>query len=112
MGIWSTGSDDEGVIRSTKAPKVGSDLLPLPLLLALAIFVIVVLLALLPAPPPHVLFRAAQFSIQEQLISRNVERFRGELVFEAHTSLFHPTLGSKEIKKKKKSSFVSRIQGV
>ena len=60
MRIWSTGSDDEGVIRSTKAPKVGSDLLPLPLLLALAIFVIVVLLALLPAPPPHVLFRAAQ----------------------------------------------------
>jgi len=34
--------------------------------------------------------------------SRNVKRFRGGLVFEAHRLLYHSTLGSRVIKKKKK----------
>ena len=35
--------------------------------------------------------------------SRNVGRFRGGLVFEAHRLLYHSTLGSRVIKKKKKT---------
>ena len=42
-----------------------------------------------------------RFSIQEQLLSRNVERFRGGLVFKAHRLLYHSTLGSIVIKKQK-----------
>ena len=38
----------------------------------------------------------------EQLLSRNVERFRGGLVSKAHRLLCHSTVGSKAIKKKKK----------
>ena len=38
-----------------------------------------------------------------QLLSRNVERFRG-LVFKAHTLLYHSTLSSRVIKKKKKKN--------
>jgi len=34
--------------------------------------------------PPWELYRSVQFSIQEQLLYRNVQRFRGGLVFEAH----------------------------
>ena len=34
--------------------------------------------------------------------SRNVERFRGGLVFKAHILVYHSTLGSRAIKKKKK----------
>ena len=45
--------------------------------------------------------RAIQFSIQEQLLSRNVERLRGGLVFKAHRFLYHSTLGSR-VKKKEK----------
>ena len=37
-----------------------------------------------------------------QLLSRNVELFRGGLVFKAYTLLHHSTLGSRLIKKKKK----------
>ena len=37
------------------------------------------------------------------LLSRNVERFRGGLVFEAHRLLYHSTLGSRVIKEKKKN---------
>ena len=48
--------------------------------------------------------RAVQFSIQEQLPSRHVERFRGGLVFKAHRLLYHSTLGSRVIKKRKKRS--------
>jgi len=39
---------------------------------------------------------------REQLLSRNVKRFRGGLVFKAHRLLYHSTLGLKVIKKKKK----------
>ena len=47
------------------------------------------------------LYRAVQFSISEQLLGRNVERFRGGLVFEAHRLLYYSTLGTRVIKKKK-----------
>ena len=59
-----------------------------------------------PAPPKFCireLNRVVQFSISEQLLSRNVERLRGGLVFKAHRSLYHSTLGSRVIKKKKKA---------
>ena len=36
------------------------------------------------------------------MLDRNVERFRGGLVFKAHRLLYHSTLGSRVIKKKKK----------
>ena len=39
---------------------------------------------------------------KEQLLSRNVERFRGGLFFKAVRLLFHSTLGLRVIKKKKK----------
>ena len=42
------------------------------------------------------------FSISEQLISRNVGRFRGGLVFKAHSLFHHSTLGARVIKKQKK----------
>jgi len=42
-----------------------------------------------------------QFPISEQLLSRNVERFRGGLVFKAHRLLYYSTLGTRVIKKKK-----------
>jgi len=42
------------------------------------------------------------FSIKEQLLRRNVKRFRGGLVFKAHRLVYHPTLGWRVIKKKKK----------
>jgi len=35
-----------------------------------------------------------------QLLSRNVQRFRGGLVFQAHRLLYHSTLGLKVMKKK------------
>jgi len=35
-------------------------------------------------------------------LGRNVTRFRGGLVFKAHRLLYHSTLGSRVIKKKKK----------
>ena len=47
------------------------------------------------------LYRAVQFSIEEQLLSRNVERFSGGLVFKAHRLVNHSTLGPRVIKKKK-----------
>ena len=40
---------------------------------------------------------------EEQLLHRNVQRFRGGLVFKAHRLLYHSTLGSRVIKKKKKN---------
>jgi len=42
-----------------------------------------------------------QFSIQEQILLRNVQRFRGGLVFKAHRLLYHSTLDLRVIKKKK-----------
>ena len=38
---------------------------------------------------------------QHQLPHRNVQRFRGGLVFKAHRLLYHSTLGLRVIKKKK-----------
>ena len=43
------------------------------------------------------------FSIQEQLLRRIGERFPGGLVSKAHRLLYHSTLGSRPIKKKKKT---------
>ena len=40
--------------------------------------------------------------MQGQLLSGNVERFRGGLVFKAHRLLYHSPLGFRVIKKKKK----------
>ena len=44
--------------------------------------------------------RAVQSSIQEQLLYRYVEWFRGGLVFDAHLLLYYSTLGLRVIKKK------------
>jgi len=41
-------------------------------------------------------------TIQEQLLDRNVEWFRGELVFKAHRFLYHSTLGLRVIKKRRR----------
>ena len=41
-------------------------------------------------------------SISEQLLSRNVKRFQGELVFKANRSVYHPTLGWRVMQKKQK----------
>ena len=40
-----------------------------------------------------------------QLLHRNVKRFRGGLVFQAHRWLYHSTLGSRVIKKKRKTPY-------
>ena len=48
--------------------------------------------------------RAVQFSIEEQLLRRNVKRFRGWLVFKAHRRLYHSILGSRVIKEKESST--------
>ena len=40
-------------------------------------------------------------TIQEQLLGKNVERFRGGLISKAHAELNHSTLGSRVIKKEK-----------
>ena len=44
--------------------------------------------------------------------SRNVKRFRGGLVFEAHRLVFHLTLGSRVIKKKKNRSVTGAMRRV
>ena len=46
--------------------------------------------------------------VREQLLRRNVKRFRGGLVFKAHRLLYHSTLGWREIKKKKKEGEIAR----
>ena len=48
---------------------------------------------------PH---RSVLFSIEEQLLRRNVERFRGGIVCKAHRLLYHSTLGLRVTKKKKR----------
>ena len=40
--------------------------------------------------------------VQEQLLGKNVERLRGGLVFKAHRLVYHSTLGSRVMMKKKK----------
>ena len=56
------------------------------------------------SPSVSVLMFPNLFRISEQLISRNMERFRERLVFKAHRLLYHSTLGSKAIKQKKRAS--------
>ena len=51
-----------------------------------------------------------RFLNEPQLLSRNVERFRGGLVFKAHRLLYHLTLGSRVIKKKRRYPW--RVGGV
>ena len=43
-----------------------------------------------------------QFSIEEQLLYINVQRFRGWLVFKAHRLLYHSSRGFRVIKKKRR----------
>ena len=54
---------------------------------------------------------SAPFSVRarefQQLLRRNVKRFRGGLVFKAHRPLYHSTLGSKVKKKKRRWDFSS-----
>ena len=52
--------------------------------------------------------RCTKFSIQDQLFRRNVKQLRGGLVSKAHRLLFHSTLGSRIIKKKKNLGAGSR----
>ena len=51
-------------------------------------------------PDPVTLSHINDRAIEDQLLRRNVKRFRGGLVFKAHRLLYHPTLGSRVIKKK------------
>jgi len=51
-----------------------------------------------------------RFSIQEQLLRRNVKRFRGGLVFKAHRLVYHSTLGLSVIKKKIKKEGERRLR--
>ena len=44
---------------------------------------------------------ALRKAIEEQLLYRNVQRFRGGLLSKAHRLVYHPTLGVKVIMKKK-----------
>jgi len=55
----------------------------------------------------HLQFLVPRTCIVEQLFHRNVKRFRGGLVVKAHRWLYHSTLGSRVIKKKKKTSSFS-----
>jgi len=45
----------------------------------------------------------------EQLLHRNVQRFRGGLVFKAHRLLYHSTLGLRVIKKRRRSDAVQDV---
>ena len=55
------------------------------------------------------LYPSVQFSIQEQLLRRNVKRFRGGLVSKARRPLYHSTLGSRVMMKKKKTRLQRRV---
>jgi hypothetical protein len=44
---------------------------------------------------------AMRRAVEEQLQARNMKWFRGGLVFQAHRLVFHSTLGSRVIEKKK-----------
>ena len=49
------------------------------------------------------MYRSVQFSISEQLLRRNVKRFRGGFVFKAHRLVYHSTLAWRVIKKKRRT---------
>ena len=48
---------------------------------------------------------------QEQMLRRNVKRFRGGIVFKAHGLVYHSTLGLRVIKKKKTSACAVGVKG-
>jgi len=48
---------------------------------------------------------ACEFSMSEQPLRRNLQRFRGGLVFKAHRRVYHSTLGLRVIKKKKNTAW-------
>ena len=52
------------------------------------------------------LYRSVQSSIKEQLLSRNVKRFRGGIVFKAHRLLHDSAVGLSMKKKKKRESLL------
>ena len=45
----------------------------------------------------------SETDLVERLLNRNVEQFRGGLVFKAHRLVYHSTRSSREVKKKKKT---------
>ena len=53
--------------------------------------------------PVVAILRQGTWSIPTIPLARNVKRFRGGLVFEAHRRVYHSTLGWSAIKKKKTS---------
>ena len=72
-----------------------------------------------PKSRPEIRANEQQSLLSEQLLRRNVKRFREGLAFKAHRLLFHSTLGCRVIKKKKKAGscakgdgFASQIQHV
>ena len=46
-------------------------------------------------------YKMGDMVMEVQLLHRNVQRFRGGLVFKAHRLVYHSTLGSRVIKRKK-----------
>ena len=54
---------------------------------------------LLSASSPGTASEQREISIQGQLLSRNVKRFRGGIVFKAHRLVYHSTLSSRATKK-------------
>jgi len=56
-------------------------------------------------------FRVSGFGLKRGTLGRNVKRFRGGLVLKAHRLLYHSTLGSRVIKKKKVQGFGLRVEG-
>ena len=55
--------------------------------------------------------RAESERIEVTPLRRNVKRFRGGLVFKANRLLYHATLGSTVIKKKKQKVTPPRVAG-
>ena len=53
-----------------------------------------------------------QYSFQFENEYKNVQRFRGGLVFKAHRLVYHSTLGLGAMKKKKERQQMQRVQGV
>ena len=51
-----------------------------------------------------------EFSIQEQLLRRNVNRFRGRLALKADRLVYHSTLGSRVINKKKRGGLTVLVK--
>ena len=102
QGLWckvrGSGFNDEGSLPPNQLPNLS----PTPQLLH---HHITLLHGNFLRPAPKV-----QFSVSEQLLSRNVERFQGGLVFKAHRSLYHSTLRSRITKKRKEGIPAPNIQ--